>query len=305
MLQTPYLILSLALFSVVFSYAYAEDYQVTIPSGISQKDSGLKFSPETLPFSGSDTITWKNEDSVSHSITSGIGAHPEYSGKFFKTGNIAPGSSGSVKVDVKQSFAFYYFCEVHPWLAGKLVVETAPESQPETPNSLVTKQSDSNLLVSGQVVDDFKKIPYDLLIYQDGNLVNIQHGKFDEKSMYNTSISSLAPGKYTLKLVYGLPTEVSITTIEISQVQSIPAWIKISAKWWSDGEISDSDFVNAIQYLAKEKVLKIQKNVSVQHEKLVPAWLKQSAGSWASGKATDAEFAKNLQYLSDSGIIQI
>lgn len=289
---------------MMFSVAHAEKYQVTILDGTSKQDLGLKFYPETLPFSGDDAITWKNEDSVSHSITSGIGTAPEYSGKFFKTGTIEPGKSASVKINVKENFAFYYFCELHPWLAGKLVVETAPESQPETVNPIVSEtQVGSDIPVTGQVHRDFRKTPYDILAYQGDTLVNVRHGLFDDSGSYADTIKHLNPGKYTLKVVYGLPTQIGITQVEVTE-ETIPKWIRTDAKWWADGTITDSEFVKAIEYLAKEKILKIQKTQTAQNT-VIPSWLKSSAGWWASGQISDVEFAKNLQYLSDNGIIQI
>ena len=38
----------------------------------------------------------------------------------------------------------------------------------------------------------------------------------------------------------------------------IPTWIKNNAGWWADGSIGDSDFVQGIQYLIKEGIMKIQ-----------------------------------------------
>ena len=304
MLQA-YLVLGLALLGMMFSVAHAENYQVTILEGTSQQESGLKFYPETLPFSGDDTITWKNNDSVPHSITSGIGAHPEYSGKFFKTGTITPGESGSVKIDVKENFAFYYFCELHPWLAGKLVVETAPVSQPETTNPITSEsQIGSDIPVNGQVHYDFRKTPYDILIYQKDALVGAKHGLFDDSGSFTNVLNDLSPGKYTLKITYGLPTQVGITEIKVTE-QTIPKWVRADAKWWADGSITDTEFVKAIEYLAKEKIITIQKVQTPQTDKIIPSWLKSSAGWWASGQISDVEFAKSLQYLSDNGIIQI
>ena len=306
LLQSAYVILGLALFGIL-QYAHAENYQVTILPGTSDQSLGLKLYPEILPFKDGDTITWKNEDTVPHKMTSGIGVHPEYSGKFFKTNEIAPGKAGKVKFDVKNSFAFYYFCEIHPWLSGKLVVETAVESQPETPNPVSASKSDSSILVSGQEHYDFRKTAYDVLIYRGNELVKSKSGLLDEDGAFAETIpaDTMSPGKYTVKAVYGLPTQVAITNIELSPDTSIPKWIRTDAKWWAEGTITDSEFVKAIEYLAKENVIKIQKNGSTNNAKVIPAWLKSSAGWWASGQITDSEFTKSLQYLSNIGIIQI
>ena len=39
----------------------------------------------------------------------------------------------------------------------------------------------------------------------------------------------------------------------------IPSWIKNNAGWWADGSIDDNSFVQGIQYLIKEGIMKIQK----------------------------------------------
>jgi hypothetical protein len=38
----------------------------------------------------------------------------------------------------------------------------------------------------------------------------------------------------------------------------IPDWIKNNAGWWADGSIGDNDFVQGIQYLIKEGIMKIK-----------------------------------------------
>ena len=42
-----------------------------------------------------------------------------------------------------------------------------------------------------------------------------------------------------------------------SMGQKIPAWIKNNAGWWKDGSIDDGTFVQGIQYLIKEGIMKI------------------------------------------------
>ena len=38
----------------------------------------------------------------------------------------------------------------------------------------------------------------------------------------------------------------------------IPSWIKNNAGWWADGSIDDDSFVQGIQFLIKEGILRIQ-----------------------------------------------
>ena len=38
---------------------------------------------------------------------------------------------------------------------------------------------------------------------------------------------------------------------------NIPSWIKNNAGWWADGSIDDNSFVQGIQFLIKEGIMKI------------------------------------------------
>ena len=38
----------------------------------------------------------------------------------------------------------------------------------------------------------------------------------------------------------------------------IPPWIKSTASWWSQEAITDTEFVNALQYLIKEGIINVQ-----------------------------------------------
>jgi hypothetical protein len=38
----------------------------------------------------------------------------------------------------------------------------------------------------------------------------------------------------------------------------IPSWIKNNAGWWADGSIDDNSFIQGIQFLIKEGIMKIK-----------------------------------------------
>ena len=44
--------------------------------------------------------------------------------------------------------------------------------------------------------------------------------------------------------------------VQTSQYQ-IPKWIRDNAKWWSEGLISDQDYINGLQYLIQQGILKV------------------------------------------------
>jgi hypothetical protein len=101
------------------------------------------------------------------------------------------------------------------------------------------------------------------------------------------------------------------STIIISataQSYNIPSWIKSNAKWWSEGQIADDDFVKGIQYLISQNTLvippgEVSSATTPGHQ--IPSWIKNDAGWWASGQVSDDEFVKGMQYLMSAGIIQI
>ena len=86
----------------------------------------------------------------------------------------------------------------------------------------------------------------------------------------------------------------------------IPSWIKNTAKWWSKGQIGDSDFVKGIQYLIQQQVINIPKTLpSSNNTTQIPIWIKNNAGWWANGTITDDDFIKGIQYLVQDNIIDV
>jgi hypothetical protein len=88
---------------------------------------------------------------------------------------------------------------------------------------------------------------------------------------------------------------------------AIPEWIKNNAGWWADGAIGDSDFVQGIQFLIKEGIMKIPPTTqgpgSGGNE--IPEWIKNNAGWWANGDIDDNSFVQGIQFLIKEGIMKI
>jgi len=86
----------------------------------------------------------------------------------------------------------------------------------------------------------------------------------------------------------------------------IPTWIKNNAKWWSEGQIVDSDFIKGIQYLIKQGIMKVPQSQSVNGlSSQIPKWIKTNAGWWAQGQISDDDFVKGIEYLINNGVIKI
>ena len=72
----------------------------------------------------------------------------------------------------------------------------------------------------------------------------------------------------------------------------IPNWIRNNAEWWTAGQIDDDSFVQGIQYLIKEDILKIPPTAqdSNSGSNDIPEWIKNNAEWWANGTIDDASF---------------
>ena len=95
--------------------------------------------------------------------------------------------------------------------------------------------------------------------------------------------------------------------IEELQSQSIPKWIKNNAAWWSDLQISDSDFVSGIEYLIKNGIINVP-GVEVGTDSAsteITEWIKNNASWWADSLISDDEFLNAMQWLVANGVIQI
>ena len=87
----------------------------------------------------------------------------------------------------------------------------------------------------------------------------------------------------------------------------IPSWIKNNARWWADNQIDDNSFVQGIQYMIKEGIMKIpptQAGTGIGSNQ-IPDWIRNNADWWAEGLISDKDFVQGIQYLIKEGIMRI
>ena len=92
---------------------------VTISPGSSSPSNGKFFVPDTLTVSKGTTVSWTNGDSTLHTVTSGS---PESgaSGTEFDSSYLAAGKT--FQHQFSTSGTFDYYCTLHPYMKGKVVV---------------------------------------------------------------------------------------------------------------------------------------------------------------------------------------
>ena len=112
-------------------------------------------------------------------------------------------------------------------------------------------------------------------------------------------------GQYTIKVTGKDANTFSAKFDVVSFV--LPDWVKANAGWWSKDQIDDSTFATGLQYLIKEKIIRIsemqQKQSVVVDE--IPSWVKTNAGWWNQGLISDSDFIKGIEYMIENRIILI
>jgi plastocyanin len=74
--------------------------------------------PSIITIKQGQQVTWSNEDVAFHTVTSGLYDEPS---DLFDSGHLDPEQKFSVSFDERGTFD--YFCTLHPWMAGKVIVE--------------------------------------------------------------------------------------------------------------------------------------------------------------------------------------
>ena len=86
---------------------------------------------------------------------------------------------------------------------------------------------------------------------------------------------------------------------------SIPAWIKSTVEFWTQGVTSDAEFISAIQYLIDNGIIVVPPTEAGSESSTIPSWIKSTAQYWVEGVTSDAEFISAIQYLIVVGIITV
>ncbi len=223
----------------------SKNHTVTIPKGSANPEVDITkftqrqwYNPSPITINVNDTVKWINNDTESHTVTSGIGgglasaAATNSKGKpngLFDSGLFKPGSSYSLKFN--KSGTYNYFCTIHPWMDG--IVNVKGEN-PKIPSYAVNQNGSKigkfplyNLTVDKKIdigiswnpasiitnepvsfIIDFFKIPENTPLHLwPYNFILIQNGKEIYRTSGITQMGSSAekytfnsPGKLIIKI---------------------------------------------------------------------------------------------------------
>ena len=98
-----------------------------------------------------------------------------------------------------------------------------------------------------------------------------------------------------------------------ASAQLIPDWVKNTAGWWANDEISEKEFLTGIEYLINNNNIFLNfipcndeiESQTTSSAKMVPDWVKNNAKWWSEDLIEDTDFINGIEYLIKSKIIII
>ena len=94
---------------------------VIMPTKVSRpgcEETDVCYIPSKIVINKEDSVTWLNEDSAFHSVTSGLYDSPT---GLFDSGYLDPYQSFSFTFE--KTGLYDYYCTLHPWMDGRVMVE--------------------------------------------------------------------------------------------------------------------------------------------------------------------------------------
>ncbi len=133
---------------------------------------------------------------------------------------------------------------------------------------------------------------------------------FQDYALENDTLKVNSPDPSQIKNLESLIDMIRGNGLQIVKVSEIgnktgvtsevPPWVKLSAQSWSQGTASNSEFLNTIQFMIKQNIIKSTPSAEL---KSIPNWLKHNAMWWSSGLISDQEFIHIIEYLIETRII--
>lgn len=123
-----------------------------------------------------------------------------------------------------------------------------------------------------------------------------QGPKWQESGVYSV-IVTYGGIKYEKTFDFTPAKSSSVSSDEITQ--KLPTWVKLYAKKWHDGDISDRQFLAGISELIKEDFVNVDEKYIQENDdtRETPEWFKNTANWYSQGLITDDDYFLALEFL--------
>ncbi len=276
--------------------------EVSVPRGTSVPGCEVTnscFLPSIITVDVGATVTWFNDDSAAHTVTSGnLDTDPDGIASDFDSSLFMAGTSFDVKFYTAGTYQ--YFCMVHPWMTGVVIVKGTTSGVIDTAPPLVLIPSDMTVDASDS---SSVRVNFSVKAIDDNDGIL--------RPNCSPSSGSLFPiGKTTVTCSAtdssGNSDKKSFVIIVNAPDVLIPGWVKDVAGFWCNDAIDDNAFIEAIEYLIDNDVIVVQSSGErYSGSQEIPNWIKSNACWWSQGLISNSDFASGLQYLIGQGIIRV
>jgi len=200
--------------------AFASDGTVTVSAPIGSGVTGCEetnecFIPADITIHAGDTVEWSNDDTAAHTVTSGdIQVDSADVGTVFDSGLFMAGATFPVTFD--EAGTYPYFCMVHPWMVGTVIVQEAGAEEEAVVDQVMvtieTGMADAGEMLTIDVtftdMDDnsVEHTNYDIMVTQGDEVVLDLKGehKHDGVGSYTTTALPMAASDE-------MPVDVTVT----------------------------------------------------------------------------------------------
>jgi len=208
--------LSIGVLSTIAPSAFAQT--VSVPAGTSVpgcEETNECWDPAVITVDVGATVTWSNDDSAAHTITAGdLGVDPDAVGLDFPNGFdsslFMAGTTFDVTFDTAGTYP--YFCMVHPWMVGTVIVGEAMAEEGEIMISIEAEPAaagettDVTVSITNMDGSSTEHVNYDVMATQGNEVVLDEKGVHDHDGvMTHTTMALPVDASSTM------PVDVTVT----------------------------------------------------------------------------------------------
>nr|AIE91353.1 blue (type1) copper domain-containing protein [uncultured marine thaumarchaeote AD1000_118_C08] len=296
-------VLAVLAIGLVAPGAFADHDEVTITNAQGSATPGCEetdscFIPSVVTIKADTVVTWENTDNAAHTATSGT---PSDGGDGIWDSSLMM-VNGSFSMDFEdfEPGTYPYFCMVHPWMIGTIIIEDGTSSTPAdtvppqvlVPDDITLQTEDQNgasVTFNPQAIDNIDELITPTCSPASGSVFAI--GTTEVVCTATDSAGNTSSNSFNVIIEY--------------TGSLIPEWVKNVAGWWHEGSINDASFLEGIAYLIENNVIVVPSTESGTGGGAVPDWVKNNAGWWANDEIDDDTFVNAITYLIQQGLIQV
>ena len=189
-----------ATFSATAPTAFADHSKahVSIPAGSSVpgcEETSECWLPNEVIVDVGGEVTWSNDDSAAHTVTSGTPSDSDSVGALFDSSLLMADLTFSQTFD--EVGTVDYFCIVHPWMQGIVIVQEAGAEEEEIMVSITTGDAGAGETMTVSVEftlmdgDAVEHVNYDVIATQDGTTILDETGVHDHDGVMEHTTTAL------------------------------------------------------------------------------------------------------------------